>query len=545
MSYKSSHHEASRNQDSGDLLQVLHVNRSQKRGATVRKTLISVLAVGGLSATAHAADLGLDSLPKVPDSLSWAGVTIYGTIDVNGVTQDHGAQKSDFLPTTVNYQMYGGFANNHSISTLAANGLEQSKVGLKIEESLGWLDFTAIGKIEAGFDPMSGELADGCKSVLLNNGRPQFAQNSNGDSSRCGQAFSGPVYAGLSSATWGTLTYGRQQSLGLDTVAVYDPQALSYAFSILGYTGNAYGDGATETSRWDNSVKYVYQYGPAHVAGMYSSGGPETGMFGGGYGANVGVTYAGFSIDGFYEHENGAVNIPSPLGVPTPGSTTTVPSATACVNLNGVLDCPNAVPAFISDNTAWSVEAKYTFDIDGGGYKDGGGGYKDQTPIPAAKVTIYAGYINVDFANPHNFAQNYSQTIGGYNIIPTNTRFHTDLTRELAWTGVRYEIDKWSFTAAYYWYGTSDYLITADALNCRQETALNALHKTQGTFFGDPVGANCHGDFNEVSFVVDYTFNKHFDTYVGVNWSETNGGLNSSALQTEQWSVVSGLRLKW
>ena len=56
MSYKSSHFEASRNQDSGDLLQVLHVNRSQKRGATVRKTLISVLAVGGLSATAHAAD---------------------------------------------------------------------------------------------------------------------------------------------------------------------------------------------------------------------------------------------------------------------------------------------------------------------------------------------------------------------------------------------------------------------------------------------------------------------------------------------------------
>ena len=123
---------------------------------------------------------------------------------------------------------------------------------------------------------------------------------------------------------------------------------------------------------------------------MWSSGGPETGMFGGGYSANAGITYAGFSIDGFYEHENGAVNIPSPLGVPTPGVFTTTPSATACVNLGttaatAALDCPNAVPAFISDNTAWSVEAKYTFDIDGGGYKDGGGGYKDAPRLQLAR----------------------------------------------------------------------------------------------------------------------------------------------------------------
>jgi predicted porin len=510
----------------------------------VRKALISAIALGGLSATAHAADFSLDSVKDpIPNSLTWAGVTLYGTIDVGGVWQDHGAPKSDFYTDTVNYQMYVGFANNHSISSVAANALEQSKIGVKIEESLGFYDFRAVGRLEAQFDPYSGELADGCKSVLLNNGRPQFAQNSNSDSSRCGEAFGGQAYAGLSSATWGTLTYGRQQALGLDTVAVYDPQALSYAFSILGYSANSYGAGATETARWDNSVKYFYQYGPVHAAAMYSSGGPETGMFGGGYGFNVGGTYSGFSLDAFYEHENGAVNITGPLGVPTPGSFTTTPSATACVNLGtsaeaAVLSCPNAVPAFISDNTAWSVEGKYTFDI-------GGGGYKDETP--AGNVTIYAAYINVDSADPHNHIPNYSQTIGGYNLITTNNRFITDQIRELAWGGVRYVLDKWSFTGAYYWYGQNDYLKTTAGVvnNCAAETAFNARNKAAGTFFGNPVGANCHGDFNEVSFVVDYTFNKHFDTYAGVNWSETNGGFNSSALVTEQWSLVSGLRLKF
>ena len=31
--------------------------------------------------------------------------------------------------------------------------------------------------------------------------------------------------------------------------------------------------------------------------------------FGNGYGANVGITYRGFSVDGFYTKENGAVNL--------------------------------------------------------------------------------------------------------------------------------------------------------------------------------------------------------------------------------------------
>ena len=40
----------------------------------------------------------------------------------------------------------------------------------------------------------------------------------------------------------------------------YDPNDGSYAFALIGYSGGALGGvGTTETTRWDNSLKYVYQ----------------------------------------------------------------------------------------------------------------------------------------------------------------------------------------------------------------------------------------------------------------------------------------------
>jgi hypothetical protein len=59
------------------------------------------------------------------------------------------------------------------------------------------------------------------------NGKPTFNRDSFGDSSRCGQAFNGVIYAGLSSVNYGALTIGRQNSLELDTLAKYDPMTLS------------------------------------------------------------------------------------------------------------------------------------------------------------------------------------------------------------------------------------------------------------------------------------------------------------------------------
>ena len=71
------------------------------------------------------------------------------------------------------------------------------------------------------------------------------------------------------------------------------------------------------------------------------------------------------------------------------------------------------------------------------------------------------------------------------------------------------------------------------------------MQKVSGKFVGNPIGANCSGDLNQGSFLIDYTFNKHFDIYTGVTVSDISGGISSGFLQTSDVAVTSGLRLKF
>ena len=97
------------------------------------------------------------------------------------------------------------------------------------------------------------------------------------------------------SPTFGTLTIGRHNSLQLTALTGFDPQALSYVFSFLGYSGFNGGAGSTQAARWDNSIRYAYANGPAHLALMYSNGGQDTGLLGKAYAANIGVTFKGLA----------------------------------------------------------------------------------------------------------------------------------------------------------------------------------------------------------------------------------------------------------
>jgi predicted porin len=480
----------------------------------VRKLLICALALGGFAASAQAADLGLDSMKDpLPDTLTFKGVTVYGAIDIGYAYQTHGATLSGAGGAPLNYNMFGSAANNKSVSTISSNGLSQSFVGVKVEESFapGW---TVIGKAEIGFDPHSGELSDGCATLNRNFGKNVFQQDANGDSSRCGQLFNGPVYVGVSNATYGTLTLGRQNTLDVDLLAAYDPMALSYAFSLVGFSGTAGGGtGSTESSRWDNSAKYVYQYGPVHASFMYADGGQDTSIHGSAIASGAGFTWKGLSVDGIYSKENGAIrsSIPSLL---TYGS--------------------KSVSATATDITDVTVGAKYTFDL-GGGWKDDG---------PGAKFTVFGGYQHSSSANPTDDIHIGDTTIGGYQFVSVNNRaFMTDKVLQTAWVGGKYELPSgWSFTGAYYHLDQNSFVAgsstSTTTKNCATATA---------TFTGPgfAIGSNCAGNFNMGSFLVDYAFNKHFDVYGGVNYSTVDGGLKSGFLQDESFLFMSGIRLRF
>jgi hypothetical protein len=413
----------------------------------------------------------------LPDSLSLGGVTLYATIDVGYAYQSNGVPLSSQYLGGLEYQAFTTTRNfSGSQSTLAESGLEQSKIGLRVSEPIAG-DFTLTARTDTGFNPLSGQLVDACGSIASNAGKAQGQQTANADSSRCGQPFNGVIWGGVSHPIYGALSIGRQNSLQLDALSLYDPQALSYAFSFLGYSGFNAGGGSTEGARWDNSVRYAYQNGPAHVYVMYSNGGLDTGVFGKSYAGDIGAVVGGLSVDAVYEHVKGAVNLRSAFDdvanpIPTPG-----------------------LAAYISNNTSYNLMGKYTFDVG--------------DPAQKTKLTVYAGYTHIQKAHgdyTDGTSQNNYQLSVGINI-------NDSAEYSMEWLGAKYALASgWNFTAALYHINQNSWSIGL------------------GTDGNNNIGCSgagllCSGDFKEASFVADYIINKHYDAYAGVNYSEVTDGL--------------------
>ena len=465
------------------------------------KTTIALSASIGLAVCAAAyAD-------PLPDSFTFAGVTLYATIDVGYAYQSNGVPLSGKLPGGLEYQAFTTTRNfSGSQSTLAESGEQQSNIGLRADIPVGY-DFNLVARLETGFNPLSGELTDACGSIADNSGVAQGKQTANADSSRCGQPFNGPAYGGLSNKALGTLTIGRQQSLQLDALATFDPQTLSYAFSFLGYSGFDGGAGSTEAARWDNSAKYVYQNGPVRAAAMYSNGGADTGIFGKSYGGELGVTFAGLSIDGVYEHSNGAVNLRSAFDnganpLPTPG-----------------------LAAYLSDNTSWNLMGKYTFDFGGA------------DPKASDKLTIYAGYTHLEKAH----SSDTGLTAQGDYPIDVGININASAFYNLEWVGAKFTMPTGlSFTGAFY--------------HAIQNSWTIGLTPTGTEGIGcSAAGLLCAGNFTEASASVDFAFSKRYDAYAGVNWSQVQDGLangfpgttkNGNAGSENQTTFMIGYRIR-
>src|ERR1700722_1539004 len=105
---------------------------------------------------------------KDTPALTYAGVTLYGTVDVGIAYMTHGAPLSQTWAPGLPYFVQN--FSNHSILSAGPNGLSQSKVGLSGVEPL-WGDWTGVFRLETGFNPTSGRLTDGPGSLVADNGR--------------------------------------------------------------------------------------------------------------------------------------------------------------------------------------------------------------------------------------------------------------------------------------------------------------------------------------------------------------------------------------
>jgi predicted porin len=464
-----------------------------------------------LAAPVPAACVGLTDFVLSNCVLSWYGITVYGTVDVGGGYQTHGAPFDKDFVTGASYFLQK--MNRSAMWGAAPNGLSQSNIGIKGKEQFA-PDWNFIFDLQAGFDPYSLRFANSPGSLVENNGVPLNQQTTNGDSSRAGQFYNSVGYTGISSPTWGTLTVFRQNSLTLDGVLAYDPMGGSYAFSPIGFSGLVAGSGDTEIAKISTAVKYRVDVGPLRAGALYQFGGysmnnGSNGDFEAQIGGDIPVMKSGvISADLIYTHSKDAVS----LGI----------ASLAGSLSNGLPIAPFAqgpLTATISNQTSAMALAKYT----------------------TGPLKLYLGYETMTFAPPSDpqtaFTDISGEQIGaafGNNTAINNTAFTpacgtgvcSDKILQVWWTGAKYAItDDLDVIGAYYQYNQN----TFTTASCAIATA----------------HSQCSGSMNAASGVIDWRFLPKWDTYIGTFFSQMNGGLENGYLARSNLATTAGLRFRF
>ncbi|HXA36290.1 MAG TPA: porin [Steroidobacteraceae bacterium] len=468
------------------------------------------------------------------DSLTWHGITLYGIVDIGLQNQTHGAPISDYF--------VGGSAevvqknSNHAVTGVTPSNLSNSRIGLQgLEPLVG--DWSGVFKLETFFNPQSGQISDALKSLAQNNGRPLGTQaepgnqNTNVDSSASGQTFI-QSYAGVSSKTFGTITFGRQNTVLADGVAKYDPNYASQAFSLIGISGTTAGGGDTQNRRLDSSVKYVGNFKPAEGVGAHLSAeykfNQSTGSANTAYEVSFGGDFAGLSLDAYYAKINDAVALaalssaqvatlsrpntdpeslcPSATVPPTPGATCIAASAS------------NALAATISDNTAIALMGLYNMGV----------------------LKFFGGYEHIKYANPDNPLK-AGFDVAAYRVAFVNKQsgvgstYFYDKTLQVAWAGVRYTvIPELDLVGA--WYGYKQ--------NAFGTAAANAECSSSKPHLSEP--GTCGGTENVISFDGIYRLSKRFDAFAGVMYSGVRDGLAGGfPYSTTDITTTVGVRFKF
>jgi predicted porin len=475
-------------------------------GGNVLACACALLAVG----SAAQAQTTSASAPAAPadESLTWHGITLYGIVDMDFQYENHGAPFS-------NYFISGGSDivqknSNNAVSGFTSNGMSQSRVGLQGNEPLHVGDWSGVFKLETYFNPASGQITDALKSVTQNNGRALNEQSTNIDSSIAGQPFE-QAFVGLSSHTWGTFTFGRQNSTLADLIAKYDPQQTSYAFSLLGLSGTPAGGGDTQDRRLDSSIKYDgHFFDIVHLGAIYKTQNSSAQSYAtagsgeafSGYEVAIGAEYAGASVDLFYTKMRDAVSI----NTLSTAQLATLPAAGLSPN--------NSVSGTISDNASYGAMTSYSL----------------APVLPALPVTLYGGFQHIAYMKPSIPLAVGFDDIGGYTLgAVSNTTYNAaDKQLNVYWAGARYAVTP-AFTVAIAYYGEKQFAYA---------TGMDAGCSTV-------VASTCSGNENIWSMSLDYHFTKRFDTYGGIMWSNVSHGLANGFINTSMIDPTIGARFSF
>ncbi len=437
-------------------------------------------------------------------ALTWHGITLYGAYDVGVGWVSHGLPENGYNYEGASLVNRNGYQHRFLI---APNNLQQTGLGIRGKEEFlpGW---SVVFNASTGINPQSGLLANASATQTINNGLPRASYSYAIDGARAGQPFNDEIYGGISSTHLGTLTFGRQRSLGTDAMLLYDPAGGSYAFSYIGYNGTMAGGGDTENSRWDDALKYRLAYGPVHFGAMYKfadgNGGcysasatwtaanctPES-AHNNAYGFNLGGDVGKFFADIVYQHYNQAISVLNPLLGPQ-SLTQPYQSTTNSINTNPItgvnlIGTTNTVYGIVTDNNAVMAAVRYVWE----------------------PFKFFAGYEYIWQNNPHDPLGVGASDQGGYIMSGVeDNNLDSEKLVQIWWTGAKYTYrSKTDFTFAWYQQRQNDFRLPP---TCSPAAGFRA---------------SCAGTLNEGSLYADYHFTKRFDGFAGIAYSYVSGGL--------------------
>ena len=493
------------------------------------KRLGIALIAAGIASFAHAADLPTTKAPEKAKPNCWAsfwdwlnasaadcpisayGVTLYGTLDLNATYLHEGVDKNP-AADKVNYSIQRNAIGSRWLA--GYNGLSASVIGLKMKEDLarvGLPGWSLIDVLEAGVNPYSGMFANGPRSLADNNARPAGTfpfQNANFAGSRAGQWDNSQGYLGISNPVYGTLTFGRTNSLSLDVTSAYDPVA-STAFSTLGFSAAFSGFGSSAAVRPNTAFTYRLTYQNFRAAvqaqvGSYGIGNTTNGMYQG----QLGFDFGSLSVDGVLSWANDAVSLSSFSG----SNIACLTPANCFINVNNQFFDPNTVlKATLSNDLGGELVARYKLD-----------------PAP---VTLYGGWIYARQMNPSDAFLGGFPSIAQGIFVPPGAFNKSGVYTNSAITANNFDIQKVLNT---FWFGgrwkiRSDLEAMAGFYYQNQNNFNPAACTGSGAFISS---AKCGGSQDGISFLLDWKPVKRVDIYAGVLVSNVYGGLANGFFST-------------
>jgi predicted porin len=439
-------------------------------------------------------------------ALTWHGITLYGAYDIGVGWVSHGLPENGYNYEGESLINRNGYKHRFLI---APNNLQQTGFGVRGKEEFlrGW---SVVFNASTGINPQSGLLANASETDIINNGLPRASYSEAIDGARAGQPFNDEYYAGVSNAHIGTLTFGRQRSLGTDVMLLFDPAGGGYAFSYIGYNGTMAGGGDTEDTRWDDALKYRLTFGPVHFGAMYKFADGSAGCYSASaswtaanctaeeahnnaYGFDLGGHSGKFSGDLVYQHYNQAISVLNPLlGPQSQSPSQSYQSTTDSINTNPItgvnlIATTNTVYGIVTDNNAVMTTAKYASD----------------------QIKVFAGYEYIWQNNPKNPLGVGASDQGGYFMSGVeDNNLDSEKLLQIWWTGAKYTYrSKTDFTFAWYQQRQNDFRVP-------QTCSVAAGFRS-----------SCAGTLNEGSLYADHHFTKRFDTFAGIAYSYVSGGL--------------------